>query len=427
MRNADKSGWILSGLLSLVLAPAALADTWIVDSAGGPGVDFTDIQPAIEAASDGDVIVVATGNYTRFLLDKPLRIVVETGGNASLQKDFAIIRDIPAGTTAAVGGLQMQWMQVRDCAGTVSIDRCTIRDAEDHAALRIDDSSLVIVSRTLAWGRDRGVDGGPGSDPGGWQRGAEFDTATVVVSQSSFEGGAGSPVYKAGGTDGMAGVYAENCTLLFQTSDALGGRGGDGWDPVEFEGDGGDGGPGLWLQDSELLLFDNFQNKVRGDWGGVPGFLGNPGAHANALLAHDSTVSYSDITFQTEPSTPKIGGSGSTITLVSPSVPTLFATMSGELGDFIGPVLTAPVGSQFLLWYGGLADPTPVPGAVVPLVIAGPFDLVSGTIGPSGTAFLPLSIPAVLSLRGVPVHFQAYVRPPSGGFQLSTSASFVLH
>src|SRR5262245_15243003 len=36
----------------------------------GPGGDFTDIQPAIDAALDGDVILVEPGTYTAFRLAK---------------------------------------------------------------------------------------------------------------------------------------------------------------------------------------------------------------------------------------------------------------------------------------------------------------------------------------------------------------------
>ena len=45
-----------------VSATSPAADTWIVDDDGGPGIDFVDIQSAVEAAAPGDLVrVLATG------------------------------------------------------------------------------------------------------------------------------------------------------------------------------------------------------------------------------------------------------------------------------------------------------------------------------------------------------------------------------
>ncbi len=49
-------------LISLCLTSAALADTWTVDDDGK--ADFDNIQAAVDAASDGDEIVVMPGTYT---------------------------------------------------------------------------------------------------------------------------------------------------------------------------------------------------------------------------------------------------------------------------------------------------------------------------------------------------------------------------
>ena len=46
----------------IVITPAA-ATTWYVDDGGGPGIDYVDIQPAIEAADPGDTIFVYNGTY----------------------------------------------------------------------------------------------------------------------------------------------------------------------------------------------------------------------------------------------------------------------------------------------------------------------------------------------------------------------------
>ena len=50
-------------VISIFLTNTAIATTWIVDANGGG--DFLRIQPAVNAASDGDEIIVMPGTYTR--------------------------------------------------------------------------------------------------------------------------------------------------------------------------------------------------------------------------------------------------------------------------------------------------------------------------------------------------------------------------
>ena len=49
-------------LISMFITSTALADTWTVDDDGK--ADFDNIQAAVDAASDGDEIVVMPGTYT---------------------------------------------------------------------------------------------------------------------------------------------------------------------------------------------------------------------------------------------------------------------------------------------------------------------------------------------------------------------------
>jgi parallel beta-helix repeat protein len=57
--------------LMLVLVPlligAVSATTWYVDDDGGPGINFTQIQEAVDAAQDNDTIIVYNGTYNESL------------------------------------------------------------------------------------------------------------------------------------------------------------------------------------------------------------------------------------------------------------------------------------------------------------------------------------------------------------------------
>ncbi|HVS09309.1 MAG TPA: hypothetical protein VMS76_05485, partial [Planctomycetota bacterium] len=111
-------------LASALLAGAAGAQaTWIVDDDGGPGVHFTDIQPAVDAASSGDVIRVFPGTYSGFILDKALVIVGQPSGAATVQGQ-GIVRGINAPQKVVLSRLSTETWKLENCTGAVLLDRC---------------------------------------------------------------------------------------------------------------------------------------------------------------------------------------------------------------------------------------------------------------------------------------------------------------
>jgi len=66
--------------LSLLLCPAALAQTFLVDANNGPETDFTTITAAVAAVPDGSTLVIREGVYETFAIDgKSLTLLGEAG------------------------------------------------------------------------------------------------------------------------------------------------------------------------------------------------------------------------------------------------------------------------------------------------------------------------------------------------------------
>src|SRR5262245_20311539 len=92
---------VRTAVISCVLASACPAKTWFV---GGAGADFNEISSAIQAASDGDLILVRPGTYGKFTLEKGL--MIRASQEANFQVDGTIIvQNIPAGRRAGISGL----------------------------------------------------------------------------------------------------------------------------------------------------------------------------------------------------------------------------------------------------------------------------------------------------------------------------------
>ncbi len=94
---------ILVLLAALCCATAAAQRTWTVDANGGG--QFTTVEPAILAASPGDLILVRAGRYPGFLIDRGVTVVSQ-GATLfqTLHNPVIAVRDVPAGQRVVVKG-----------------------------------------------------------------------------------------------------------------------------------------------------------------------------------------------------------------------------------------------------------------------------------------------------------------------------------
>ena len=107
--------------LALCLAPlAASQTTWVVDPAGGPGVDFTDLDDALPVAGPLDVIDLRPGTHSANVTrSRGIRIVGEDPETTRVTGWFTI-SDVPAGEIFCVAGVELgSRAELRDCEGLV--------------------------------------------------------------------------------------------------------------------------------------------------------------------------------------------------------------------------------------------------------------------------------------------------------------------
>lgn len=212
---------LLPGILS------AAGKVWVVDASGGSGSQFTAVQPAIDAASAGDTVLVRSGNYGSVAIQgKGLALVADTGALVELVN--VCVEQIPTGQSCTLRGLRVRWkpsvgalstagaVAVSACAGDVWIEDCRISGGYIGCQQGFGTTGLSVASSTRVSIARSTLEGSPGQfvpllgcfAASGAMSGAGFTDSVVFSFESTFIGGGG------GGGDnhvyypGAPGIYA---------------------------------------------------------------------------------------------------------------------------------------------------------------------------------------------------------------------------
>jgi hypothetical protein len=257
----------LASLALVALAPLAAASTLTVGPAGS-GAQFTQIQAAIDAAVEDDVILVMPGTYQAIVVSKPLRILGDGTGVVRIQAQGsqygAWIHDIAAGKELVLSGVEVagstDLVLLQNCAGTVVLSDVQVLGGNFLGG------GVSVVSCARAVLLDSQIAG----------VGALWASSSEVwLADATLQGKAGSF-----SGDGSPGIQLENSTLQAWSSRILGG------DAVFSHPKGGRGGTGLLLVNSRANLLGGPGSEVRGGRGVFDPVIGsdNPGGIGMVLV-----------------------------------------------------------------------------------------------------------------------------------------------
>ena len=382
--------------LALLAPPSFGGTVRVLDATGSQS--FLAIQPAVDAADDGDVLLVAGGVYAGFTITaKSLTVLGDPGANVVVDGAVVVTGETPGGVVLA--GLKLQ--------------------SSGFPALRVQSGSDVWVRGCELLGRD-GV--GFGTDG---TTGAQVTTADVVFDACSIRGGSGADNPNSFGFagNGRPGVTASSqARVALYGCAVVGGDGGDGDER---------GGSGATACSAAGAGFVHAaQSSFSGGDGGV-GMFGPCGGGGHGLSAPAGSLAVDGSYAGGSHGCGGIGGSPTTgaITFLSgardfdaaPASSDAAAwnvTVAGQPGDrafLVGAVLPAfrPVPSQA----GVRLVPTPAPVSVVPL----------GTVGAGGTLSVPVALGALPA--GVPLRrlfLQGLVIDAQGATKLASPLPLVV-
>lgn len=276
---------LVSSLLVLSLVSPAAAGVLTV---GPSGQMFTSPQAAVDAAVDGDVVLVYPGSYFAFTIDgKALAVVA--GGNVTVRPPV-VIRNLSASQNVTLSGFGISTVfydpgasgiEITNCAGLVRVQRSTALSVRQFPGVRVSNSANVCFSRC-------GILGAPGqyndTIPLGPAVGLVVENSTVALYATDVFGG-----------NGISGRYAGLGSLqlpTFDAADALlagpgaqifasggelrGGSGGTGasgsCSPVQFPGGvGSDGATALVLDPTAHVDLHDVLVTAGGAGAGGPG------------------------------------------------------------------------------------------------------------------------------------------------------------
>ncbi len=247
--------------LSLVGLHVSHGKTWYV---GGAGADFTDIPPAIAAASHGDVIIVRPGTYSGFTLDKG--VIIRSSSDVFAVTDDILVTGISSGHQAGISGISSHWIAISNCDGEVVLERIYPIPGSQYG-LGIQNSSNVAVTHLIT------TKSYPTIYP--WQPPAavSIGASRVRIADSLVRGFTGYDFYGDTGGSGGHGLHCANSLVWLADTTVIGGPGGDGYTTGTgfycFRRDAGAGGDGIVALSSTVIAASTGDDLLLGGKGGT--------------------------------------------------------------------------------------------------------------------------------------------------------------
>lgn len=261
----------LSGLFALSvwtvsLCSSALAENVVIVDAGGLQ-SYPGLQSAIDAASNGDVLVVAPGVYAPFTIDDKT-VWIEAATPGTVQVDGTVtIQNLKKAKYVVLSGLSITGLEqstfpgesdpalvLTDDRGNIRVQDCTITGGRGgdgchpygsggDAVIATNCKRLAFVRSTLTGGDGRGNSSGDYSCTGGDGGHGIVSTDTQgILYDCEVRGGIGATAGCRGGEGGTGAVVLGVLGLAASNTSFIGADGGDAWDFLcENGGDGGDG------------------------------------------------------------------------------------------------------------------------------------------------------------------------------------------
>ena len=372
MKILVHGGFLLAA--AFLVDATAHANVLVVNASGG--APFLDIQSAVDAAANGDTILVKSGSYDSFFIaNKSLAVVADDNANVIVNNGVEV-RSLAANRDVVLAGLTLHgdpnardWhgngIYLKNDLGSVRI-RCTAYGASSPLSANFPAfaGAEVVACADVAF-EGSALHGGVTLY--GTGAGLDATASNIAMYESSAYGADGQVVPCDNGSSGAPGVSLASSFLFATNAVFSGGSGGNGSDGLHcggYPGDGGNGGAGIVIaastpgSDAELLNVQLVGGSAGfGGFGGL--FNGNPGQPGSAsVVASGSTLN-------------TLSGAQRSMTAASVvrELAPLALTFHGQPGDIVGVYMGASTAFHYSPAQEGVklvsGDHTPVYAALL--------------------------------------------------------------
>lgn len=385
--------------VALTVAPVSAQTTWVVDADGGPGSQFTEIQPAVSAAQAGDIILVrprSSGSYAGFTVSKGVAILGDPTFNVVSTTSPVLIQNVPAGQTLAIANgsfapLGPECMRITNAQGHVHLQDLDLRRPIFPSSLTGDGLRITGSGNVTMTG------GSIGAPNGGYQRAVHAQGSTVtiagadIVAQSYFLVFQPPPQPSFPLQPGV-GISVSGSTLNLSRTDVQGGSG----DALGLFG----GRAAISATNSTVTVAGVVGNKLSAGTGTLP---------VSAVIADVGSTIVLDIDLEIRNTSGTGGpfeGIGASQVITQRVVCSVDAD-GGQLGGVINTSVAAVQNDIVLHYLGFPIPPTATAYGPAWIDLGFVFQLFAVVLPVTGTASRVVIVPNDPVLRGLTVGFQA--------------------
>lgn len=247
-------------LLGLALPAAGAGDVLVVDAAGGS--PYATIQAAVDAAVDGDTVLVKPGSYAAFTVTQKDLSLVGDGSPLPIVTGESRVLNLFTNQAVLLAGLDLRGVKLNGAP----FPALTIADT--LGAVRIED--CLVQGANGLWCPGSGL-GCPSPWPAGGVAAVVSRAADVTFARCVIQGGRGLDDHIGQNNPGGDGLVIEGARVSLYASDVRGGRGGGHSGSPGFLADGGNGGRGVFAIElgPEPVVLHLSGTPIRGGAGGI--------------------------------------------------------------------------------------------------------------------------------------------------------------